>query len=158
MRPLSCLVAGLLVSLASQPVGAANGSLAPADDPTSEPTSASAMEEGGAKAAVLPLTITGELSEADRTALAGRLVEGLERGSFSVVAPDQVSSMSPEAENCADAKCFTAVASATSATHLVQASVTIEDRDYQVSVTRIDAAGIVLARTDDGCEICGVES
>jgi hypothetical protein len=113
--------------------------------------------EGGATAAVLPLTISGELSEADRAALAGRLVEGLERGSFAVIAPDQVAGMSAEAKGCANAKCFTAVAAASSSTHLVQTSVTVEDRDYQISVTLIDGSdGAVLARTDDGCEICGV--
>lgn len=128
----------------------AEAGLAPTDDPT-------ASSDAGATAAVLPLSIEGELSEVDRETLAGRLVAGLERGSFGVIAPGQVAAAAPNAGGCADAACFSKVAGATQATHLVQTKVTVQDRDYQVEVALIDGAdGAVLARTDDGCEICGV--
>jgi hypothetical protein len=110
-----------------------------------------------AKAAILPLVVEGELSDADRKSLADRLVSGLERGSFQVIGPDAVAAASPDATGCGDASCFVPIAQATGASHLVTARVSVEDRDYQVAVQLIDGKrGTVMAKGSDGCEICGV--
>lgn len=121
------------------------------------PSEGGPPQTAGATAAVLPLAVTGELSEGDRATLADELVKGLQRGSFSVIPPAQVAASSPNASTCAAAECFTKISSQSSATHLVRAEVSVQDRDYQINVTLINGVnGAVMARTEDGCEICGV--
>jgi TolB-like protein len=111
----------------------------------------------GARAAILPLEVQGELSEADRESLTSELVEGLRRGDFEVVTPQEVSAASSEGEACQDASCVQKVARATQATQVVRATVVVEDRDYHVSVQLFDGAtGRSLAVTEEGCEICGI--
>ncbi len=106
---------------------------------------------------MLPLAVEGSLSEADRVSLTDELVRGLERGDFSVVEPDSVVSASSKAGDCGDAKCMSALAKATRATHVVRARVTVVDRDYAVDVELFDGrTGQSLARTDEACEICGI--
>lgn len=136
--------------LALAPVAQA-GTGAPGD-PTEAPST-----EISARAGVLPIVVDGELNDADQQALAAKLVEGLERGSFGIIAPGQVAAAAPEAASCASKDCYASIASKAGATHLVRATVTVQDRDYQILVELIDGAtGDVLARSDDGCEICGV--
>ncbi len=121
------------------------------------PEASEGLEDPTAKAAILPLTVTGELSEADQQALTDELVEGLQRGNFGVIVPTDVAAVSPDAAECADAKCYTRIASATSATHVVWAQIEVEDRDYNVVVQLIDGAtGSVMASSQEGCEICGI--
>ncbi len=126
-------------------------------DPTASP-SAAATSTDGVKAAILPLLIQeGEITDADRGALTGKLVDGLQRGSFDVVLPDAVVAADPSAKDCAAQSCYTGIASATGATHVVQARVGIVDRDYTLRVELIDGkSGAVVASSDDACEICGV--
>jgi len=110
------------------------------------------------RAAILPLAVEGdELPEADRTELTGRLVEGLQRGDFDVVAPDEVLSKAPAAASCRAADCYTSIASATGATHVVRAVVQAQDRDYTVEVLLVDGKnGAQVASNADSCQICGV--
>lgn len=118
---------------------------------------ATAPGESGATVAVLPLEVEGELSDADREALTKELVEGLERGDFGVVRPEAVVSASSKAEGCAKAKCLATVASDTNATHVLRARVVIVDRDYAVEVELYaGGSGQSLAKTDESCEICGI--
>jgi len=118
---------------------------------------ATAPGEAGATVAVLPLEVEGELSDADRDALATQLVDGLERGAFGVVRPEAVLSASPKAAGCTDSKCLSKIASESSATHVLRARVTVVDRDYMVALELYDGrSGDSLAKTDEGCEICGI--
>ncbi len=113
--------------------------------------------ERAATVAVLPLQVEGELSPADRERLTEELVSGLQRGAFGVVGPAEVVSASPKAEGCAKAKCYASTASATNATHVLRARVTVVDRDYTVAVELYDGrTGDSLATTDESCEICGI--
>lgn len=106
---------------------------------------------------MLPVEIEGELSDADRDSLTKELVEGLERGDFGVVPPEQVLSASSKAEGCAKAKCLARVASDTDATHVLRARVVVVDRDYAVEVELYaGGSGQSLAKTDESCEICGI--
>ncbi len=134
----------------------------PADVPeapaeTSE-TSAPAMDGATTRAAILPLVVEGdEVPEADRAQLAGRLVEGLERGDFEVVAPDEVVAASSAANSCREASCYTSIAKAAGASHVVVAVVKVEDRDYEVEVVLVDGKnGSQVASSGDSCQICGV--
>lgn len=123
-----------------------------------EPGDDAAPAAPAAKAAILPLAVEGdELPEADRAQLTERLVEGLRRGDFDVIAPDEVLRTSPAAAGCNDAACFTSVASATGATHVVRAVVNAEDRDYEVEVMLVAGSdGTAVATSADSCQICGV--
>jgi hypothetical protein len=125
---------------------------APAGDPTAE-----AGEGPGAKAAILPLVVQGELSDVDRQALTSELVEGLRRGAFEIVTPEEVAAAAPNASKCAEAACYQKIAAQTGATHLVRAEVVIKDRDYDVRVQLIDGkSGTVVVKSAEGCEICGI--
>ncbi|MCX4241862.1 PEGA domain-containing protein [Paraliomyxa miuraensis] len=121
---------------------------APGDEPKATAT----------KAAILPLAVEGdEMPDADRAQLTERLVEGLRRGDFDVIAPDEVLSQAPDAASCRDAACYTAIAAATGATHVVRAVVDAQDRDYEVEVLLVSGSnGVQVATSTDSCQICGV--
>ncbi len=110
------------------------------------------------RAAILPLVVEGEgLPEADQQTLAGRLVEGLERGDFDVVPPRDVAAASAGAATCKEADCYRAVASATEATHVVRAVIKVDDNSYETRVVLVDGAtGNELATSQDSCQICGL--
>jgi hypothetical protein len=117
-----------------------------------EPASAA-----GPRAAIVPLSIEGELSDADRATLTDAFVDGLQRGDFEIVTPQAVQAVDARAESCDDAKCFKRIAAATKATHVVRARVVVEDRDFDVFIELYDGkSGASLARTTEGCEICGI--
>lgn len=111
----------------------------------------------GAKAAILPLSVDGELSDVDRESLTSELVGGLQRGAFEVVNPSDVVARDPRATHCKNAKCFIGVAKVTGATHLVRATAVVRDRDFDIRVELIDGeSGSVVAKSEEGCEICGI--
>lgn len=120
------------------------------------PSEAGAQQSGG-KLAILPLVVEGSLSDADKSSLTQSLISGLERGNFTILAPDAVLAADAGAAQCADAACFKQVASKTGAAYVVRAEVIVRDRDYNVQVDLLSGAeGQRIARTQDGCEICGV--
>lgn len=120
--------------------------------------SAAEAETPPIRAAILPLAVEGdELPEVDRVDLTRRLVEGLQRGDFDVIAPDEVLSKAPSAATCRAADCYTSIASATGSTHVVRAVVKAQDRDYEVEVVLVDGKnGGQVASNADSCQICGV--
>lgn len=131
----------------------ATASLGPAES-TSPPASSASVS---LRAAILPVAVEGELSEVDKETLTGELVEGLRRGAFEVVPPPDVLKADSSAAGCADKDCFVRVAKATRATHLVRAKVVVRDRDYDVKVELVDGkTGAIVAKSEEGCEICGV--
>jgi hypothetical protein len=146
------LLTGCTVFIAAVP-GAAIASTAAAQA-GSPPAAAPTVS---LRAAILPLAVQGELSDVDKETLTGELVEGLRRGAFDVVAPADVLKADSAAGGCNDKDCFKRVAKATNATHLVRATVVVRDRDYDVRVELVDGrAGGVVAKSEEGCEICGV--
>jgi hypothetical protein len=127
-----------------------------------EPAAGSAAEaepeREAIRAAVLPLAAEGEdLPAADRAELTGRLVEGLRRGQFDVIAPDEVLAAAPSAATCHAAECYTSIAKAAGATHVIRFVVDAQDRDYKVEVVLVDGkTGAQVASSADSCQICGV--
>jgi len=122
-------------------------------------TSAPAVgDETTTRAAILPVIVEGDdMPEADRAQLAGRLVDGLERGDFEVIAPDDVVAASSAATSCRDASCYMSIAKAVGASHVVVAVVNAVDRDYKVEVVLVDGKnGSQVASSEDSCQICGV--
>jgi hypothetical protein len=116
-----------------------------------------AAEPAAPRAAIIPLSIEGELSDADRATLTEQLVNGLQRGNFEIVTPDAVQAEKADAVECDKPKCFEQIADATDATHVVRAKVIVRDRDYDVQIELFDGkTGTSLAKTSEGCEICGI--
>jgi hypothetical protein len=157
-RILALAVSGcMLVALPPAPAVAA---MAPAaeeglGDPTAPPEPPA--EQPGARAAIIPLVVEGELSASDRVQLTDELVEGLRRGAFDIVPPEKVATVAPEATTCEKAKCFKEIAAKNRATHIVRTKITVRDRDYDVRVELVDGRqGTLLASSQEGCEICGV--
>lgn len=130
---------------------------APVATASSAQPSTSSDSQDKRSAAVLPIVVVGEIADADRATLTQRLLEGLERGQFTVVPPAAVVGKVANAADCDRQRCMNRIASATGASHLVRAVVTTRDRDYQVKVELIDGrTGGIIATAEDGCEICGV--
>ncbi|PRP96356.1 PEGA domain-containing protein [Enhygromyxa salina] len=139
----------LALGLAQAPVAFA----APPDG--SAESSASSTDVAG-KAAILPLVVDGDLPDADRDTLTGQLVEGLQRGSFEIVTPDQVAAVAGSGD-CDKPGCMKKIAGQTGATHIVRATVQVVDRDYSVRVELFDGSdGTKIVSASEGCEICGV--
>jgi TolB-like protein len=142
---------------AAPPAGKASKAGSKADTAApSMPAPTSASIDSAIKTAVLPLVVEGQLPESDRASLTTQLVGGLERGSFAVVTPEQVSAAVGDGD-CSKPACMQKIASATGATHIVRASVEVVDRDYTVRVELFDGTdGSKIVSASDGCEICGV--
>jgi hypothetical protein len=116
-----------------------------------------AAEPAPPRAAIIPLSVEGELSDADRAALTEELVGGLQRGNFDIVTPDAVQAAKADAVECDKPRCFEQIAEATDATHVVRTKIVVRDRDYDVEIELYDGrTGASLARTSEGCEICGI--
>jgi hypothetical protein len=119
------------------------------------PPDESGEQGGGAKVAILPLVVEGELPDSDRATLTEQLVGGLQRGAFAVATPAEVEAIGEG--KCSKPNCMTKVADKTGATHVVRAIVTVSDRDYTVRVELYDGSdGTTIISSSDGCEICGV--
>jgi len=147
-----CLALSVCLWVMGVPIAAASAASARATAPASEPAKASA-----ARAAILPVAVEGELSDVDRESLTSELVGGLQRGAFAVVSPTDVVARDPGASDCKAAKCYVKVAKATSATHVVRATVIVQDRDFDIRVELLDGgSGNVVATSEEGCEICGI--
>ncbi len=142
----------LALSVATVPATVVARTAEPDDAP------AAAAKARPIRTAILPVAIEGdELPEADRAQLNERLVEGLRRSNVDLVTPSEVEQASPGAASCRDAACYTAIASATGATHVVRAVVQAQDRDYEVEVFLVDGRdGAQVAASADRCRICGV--
>jgi hypothetical protein len=120
------------------------------------PPSTAESSDVAPKTAILPVVVEGELPETDRETLTNQLVGGLQRGSFEVVTPDQVSAAAGK-DDCSKPGCMQKIAEQTGATHIVRAIVTVVDRDYTVRVELYDGSdGTRIVSASDGCEICGV--
>ncbi|MCA9634853.1 MAG: PEGA domain-containing protein [Myxococcales bacterium] len=118
---------------------------------------AQAADEAGVRLAILPIQIEGEISDADRQDLTRALVTGFERGSFAVVAPEQVVGQAGDPGACGDAACITGVAGKTQTAYVAVPQVRVNDRDYAIQVALYNGTtGERVAVSEDACEICGV--
>src|SRR5690606_28115540 len=119
------------------------------------PAPAGSPQQQAGKLAILPMVVEGTLSEADQVTLTQALTSGLERGNFTVLAPEQVLAADSGAASCDNAVCYKSIATKTGAAYIVRAVVTVRDRDYNVHVDLFSGSdGRRIAATQDGCEIC----
>ncbi|GEM_PF-1875188 len=111
---------------------------------------ANAIQATPQPVAVAPVDVKGELPQHWRMRLADRLVRGLERGKLNVVTLDP--------SRCSNSECWREVAEEAGAKHVVLAQVSVDERDYAVSIRLVDVTnGKPVASTDEVCEVCGVE-
>lgn len=119
-------------------------------------TSGPPAPEGGAEIAVLPVQFAGDLEPHWRTQLQTRLIEGLERGRFTLVLPDAVAKTSGFVADCRTPKCYGAIAEATGAKYVVRTRIERQDRDYRVAIEVLQPdSGRVVASTTEQCSLCG---
>ncbi|MCA9635650.1 MAG: PEGA domain-containing protein, partial [Myxococcales bacterium] len=108
------------------------------------------------KVAVLPLVVEGSIDADARASLTERLRSGLERGEFAIAPQGEVDNLAESP--CDRQTCYGKLRSQLGVSHLVRATVTIKNRDYDMKVELIDAEnGNVVASSQDRCDICGLE-
>jgi hypothetical protein len=97
----------------------------------------------------MPIVVEGTLPENVRKEVAGRFVKGL---------GGDAEPADPGAARCNDAACWQTRAAELGATHLVVATITVDDRDYAVQADLVDGkSGKVIATAARRCEICGYD-
>lgn len=115
-------------------------------------------ETDRANVATLPIQFDGKPGPTVRKRMQDNLGQGLSRGDFDVVDPDEVAAKVPEGTTCDDAACYRRVAETVGATHVVRTVVKIRSRDYEVKIDLIAADdGSVIASSSETCEICGLD-
>ena len=150
-----CLAAVVATSLCLSSSGYASAApLAPA--PPFAMAASGPEAADGAKLAILPLKVEGNLSESDQAELIKAMIGGLQRGNFTVITPEQVLAADSAAASCDNAVCYKNIAAKTGAAYVVRTIVVVKDRDYSIKVELLGGDGKRLAETADGCEICGV--
>jgi len=114
------------------------------------------------RVAVVRLEFEGKIPKALQQLFAHRLLEGLSAVHFEVLSEDDVQNklVGPQLAlaSCRDASCFPAMASALSASYLIGAKVSENNKTYVVTMDIINGrTGAVLASNRERCETCGVE-
>ena len=114
------------------------------------------------RVAVVRLEFEGKIPKALQQLFAHRLLEGLSAVHFEVLSEDDVQNklVGPQLAlaSCRDASCFPAMASALSASYLIGAKVSENNKTYVVTMDIINGrTGAVLAGNRERCETCGVE-
>lgn len=117
---------------------------------------------GAQRVAVARLEFEGRIPKALQQLFAHRLLEGLSAVHFEVLSEDDVHKQlvgpSLPLASCRDAFCFPAMASALSASYLINAKVSESNKTYVVTMDIINGrTGAVLGSNRERCETCGVE-
>jgi hypothetical protein len=117
---------------------------------------------GTQRVAVARLEFEGRIPKGLQQLFARRLLEGLSAVHFEVLSEDDVQKtlVGPNLPlaSCRDASCFPAMASALSASYLINAKVSESNKTYVVTMDIINGrTGAVLGSNRERCETCGVE-
>jgi hypothetical protein len=114
--------------------------------------------EAGAKIAVAPLEIEGDLSGEAKAKLEQELVAGLERGGAAIVPPSAVATGEATLPCGEGAGCIVELAQANDATHVLQVKITKSGRDYSLEMMLSSGSdGSTQAKSAQDCEICGLQ-
>lgn len=133
------------------------GAAGPADSTGGNEVPTDIAEASSLTAVVLPMFVEGTMPDSDRTLLEARLIEGLDRGGFAVIAPETLRADGVSTAACQERGCVEEIGRRYNATHVVRGLVSVEDRDYGVTIELADvaASGDVIATSSQSCEICG---
>jgi hypothetical protein len=107
--------------------------------------------------AVVPVHVQGELATEARARLEQRLVDGLERGSLAVSDSARTSEKAPSAAGCRSAECVADLTRKAGVEFAVITTVTVDGRDYRVSMEIFNASGKSVAQVSEACRVCGLE-
>jgi hypothetical protein len=118
---------------------------------------AAGADEKRPSIAVVPVGVEGKLSSEARERLERRLVDGLKRGDLTVTDPASTSEKAPSAASCAEAKCVADLTKKAGVDLAVITSVTVDGRDYRVTMEIFDDSGRSVARVSEACRVCGLE-
>jgi hypothetical protein len=100
------------------------------------------------RVAVPRLAVQGEVPSYLVNDLAKRLLGGLGTSAHAVEGT----------ATCTDASCWVELAKRSSSTHVVQATLSVHDRDYDVRADLVDGkTGEVIATVERECDICGAD-
>ncbi|MCA9694153.1 MAG: PEGA domain-containing protein [Myxococcales bacterium] len=147
-RALACALLLACVTLPATQASAASRAEEDADD-----------EVAPASVVILPIvTVEGELDDAARGQLAGKLRDGLARGGFTIVDGDEVAKLA--ADGCPEGQCSQEARDQlreAGATHALRARVSVRSRDYTLELELLDLeTGEPLIDSSERCEICGL--
>jgi hypothetical protein len=117
-----------------------------------------ALAAAGPRAGLLPLDVDGKLPPNGAAALTAEIDAGLRSAGATVVTTDELSKASGTGlSDCRDEACLQGVAGKAAATHLVRASVHMEESDYVIALELVDGAtGKVVHQASQTCELCGL--
>jgi len=104
--------------------------------------------------AIAPLAVDGPLPAAFRGRAREGLLAGVGRGSLEVV-----SLAEGRGDDCEDAPCLAALATASGADYVLIPRLAVDDeqRGYRFTGRIVDAQGHELFTVEEGCEVCGFE-
>lgn len=109
------------------------------------------------RAALLPLKIEGDLNDGWRDRIVEDLSRGLLQAGVDVADPEAVIQASGGVKDCNNAKCFKFLSASVEARFLVRAEVSVQERNYSVSIDIIDGNdGSVAASSSESCQLCGL--
>ncbi len=108
------------------------------------------------RVAVLPPHYAGNLENHWRKQLEDRLLEGLARGTFEIVAPDELAAMQFD-ESCNTPACYVQVRAKTRVQYVIRTTIVRQERDYEVRIEVVNPSDAsVAASTAEHCSLCGV--
>jgi hypothetical protein len=108
-------------------------------------------------AAVMPVTVDGEINEGWRNRLERDMVDGLSSSGVAVIGPAEVTRANEGETACRDAACYATLSATLEAPLVLRAHVKLEGRDYHVYVEAIDGAdGSLTGSAEDDCRMCGL--
>jgi len=112
------------------------------------------------RVAVLRVEFTGDMRDNDKVFLSEKLVLGLAAADFRVFAGLAVTELLKQGsrlETCRQADCYKEIASRLGVDYLVNLSVGVQKRNYDVSLELISgASGKKIGGGTERCELCGI--
>lgn len=106
---------------------------------------------------VLPVEFNDSAGPEVRRQLVKSVMTGLQRRGVPTIEPDAVLERAPSAAGCTTSDCIRQVGETLGARYLVRTRIEAHDRDYEVSLELLDPrSGEVLARAQEGCDVCGL--
>lgn len=115
---------------------------------------ASSSAQAGEPVIVTPAVVQGDLNKAVTQRFEARLREVVQTSDLEII---QISdTLGRRAAGCADEACRAALIAQTGASFLLVTEITLEDADYHLRLTLYAASGVMTARIEDTCGLCGL--
>lgn len=114
-------------------------------------------EQSEQRVALLPLHLKGDFNEGWLDRVEQSLTQEFTQAGMEVVDSAMVLEVSGGGGDCSTAKCFMFLSSSMEARYLVRTEITVQDRNYSLSIDIIDGTnGSLAANTRESCQLCGL--